>query len=337
MKNFNEGLNEIENTPNIMKQSDDGDANEDLNNVPDENQSFERSPSESLNSSEPRQEESSDSDSENGENFNSNNDVNSGERVEPTTTSLEKTEGSNGKRVKEDSSDDENEKKFKPSCEIDETSMTKIRIKLQNEKIALKVKEKELEKERRKKEKMERKRQERLKQGSQQMPVSDDPSLEINQESIKPSQPTLSSFVAEIKLNLSINNANVDKCLQIMNSIAEMDISPKELSTNGDKFKELIQTLKKCRKYKADEKVRLEANKLLNKFKDYFNPGNVSWSSWIFFILTDSLSIDWCSNRQFSIIKRTNCLWSSGRIEWCYSRRKWVRMFQCFILVILFR
>ena len=61
--------------------------------------------------------------------------------------------------------------------------------------------------------------------------------------------------------------------LQTMDQIAEVNnmITSKSLPNFSENLKELIQTLKKCRKYKQEERVRSKADLYLNKLKELFS------------------------------------------------------------------
>ncbi|OTF81111.1 PWWP and LEDGF domain containing protein [Euroglyphus maynei] len=139
----------------------------------------------------------------------------------------------------------------------------KLKQKLQDEKLAQKLEEKEREKERRKREKMERKRLERLQQAKNRN--QEDTNRMINE--------MLTTIDSNIKLSLSKTNANIDKCLETMDSIddVKMKITSKNVTNFGDNLKELISTLKKCRKYKQEERVRQKADHFLNKMKELFS------------------------------------------------------------------
>ena len=116
-----------------------------------------------------------------------------------------------------------------------------------------KIEEKEKEKERRKMEKLEKKRKERLEKLKNQ-PVSENVLRDIHREIVE---------------SLNISKTDIVKCIHALNKLDVLQISQNDLCNN----REIIQTLKKCRKYKGDENVRLKSEYLYSKFKLTFLNG----------------------------------------------------------------
>lgn len=154
---------------------------------------------------------------------------------------------------------------FKDKYNLNPADFDKLKRKLLDERMTLKLEAKAKEKERLKKEKMERKRLEKLRQ------------LLMKPENPKIIKAVVIVIDQNIKNSLSKNNANIDKCLGTMDIIEGIQISSKNLSFLGDCLKELIQTLKKCRKYKGDERVRQKADLHLNRLKKFFADHQVSF------------------------------------------------------------
>lgn len=187
-------------------------------------------------------------------------DVNNDSDSEEAT----RKEKKNTKRTRIDSESDSDgpardAKSPKNDKKLDE--VIKLKHKLHNEKLALKLEEKEREKERRKREKMEQKRLERIKK-----PHDGD----AEGTSGRTIGETLTLLNQSIKSSLSINNANVEKCLEAMENIDDLKITSHDISNCSNQFKELIQTLKKCKKYKSDQRVRAKADICLTKFRKLY-------------------------------------------------------------------
>ncbi|CAG2169689.1 unnamed protein product [Oppiella nova] len=149
----------------------------------------------------------------------------------------------------------------------------KVRLKLQESKdeIQQKLQEKEREKERRKQEKKEQKRKEKAeKSGVATATGAVAPAPAVTPKAPPTVAEVLASIDSDIQTSLSRESANVDKCLEAMERLKGVSVTPEGLQTYGQALKALIVTLKKCRKYKTDERVRQKSDHLYHKFKDFF-------------------------------------------------------------------
>lgn len=143
------------------------------------------------------------------------------------------------------------EDKAKPVNKDEEVVVVSKELKA--EKIKQKIAEKEKEKELRKLEKLEKKRQERLEKLKFQ-PVTVDLLRDIETEIIE---------------SLNIDNTDISRCLYAMSKLDILMITQTDLYN----YKDLVQTLRKCRKYKGDERVRQKSDYLYCKFKSLFING----------------------------------------------------------------
>ncbi|RWS15074.1 PC4 and SFRS1-interacting protein-like isoform X2 [Dinothrombium tinctorium] len=121
------------------------------------------------------------------------------------------------------------------------------------EKLKQKIAEKEKEKEVRKLAKLEQKRKERLEKLKSQ-PVTADLLRDIETEIIE---------------SLNVEKTDIGRCLYAMSKLDILAITQSDLFN----YKNIVQTLKKCRKYKSDEKVRQKSDYLYFKFKSLFLGG----------------------------------------------------------------
>lgn len=118
------------------------------------------------------------------------------------------------------------------------------------ERIKQKIAEKEKEKERRKMEKLEQKRKERLEKLRSQPPSED----------------MLKAIDSEIIESLNVENMNISRCLSALSKLDFIQMSAVCIR----KYPGMLVTLKKCRKFKEDEKIRQKSDYLYNKFKSLF-------------------------------------------------------------------
>ena len=121
------------------------------------------------------------------------------------------------------------------------------------ERLKRKLEIKEKEKEKRKFEKLEQKRLDRM-QKLRTLPVTSDVLRDIETEIIE---------------SLSLENANVSRCLHVLSKLDMLSISQKNLH----EYTGIVRTLKKCRKFKADEQVRQKSETILKKFKILYLSG----------------------------------------------------------------
>ncbi|XP_041356486.1 hepatoma-derived growth factor-related protein 2-like isoform X2 [Gigantopelta aegis] len=110
--------------------------------------------------------------------------------------------------------------------------------------------EKEEAKERKKKEKYEQKKKEKI--------------HFVQTETI------LLQMDVEIKKSLIIDKTDVDKCVAIMQDLEALPVNKVMLQKNPD----IMNTMKKCRKYKASDRIRQKAEVIYNKFKALFLMGD---------------------------------------------------------------
>ena len=175
-------------------------------------------------------------------------------------------------RIKDDSDSDSEtiKKKKQKRILIDSDNSDSNESKLQIEKLKQKMEEKEREKERRKREKMEQKRQKRIakEQHSQQKPtpVVDDQPADIKK--------FLENSDQTIKTSLAIHNPNVEKCLDALEKLGKVKLPDSGIQTYVASLKELISTLKKCKKYKADQRVRDKSDFCLENFRSFLLSSN---------------------------------------------------------------
>eukprot|EP00062_Callorhinchus_milii_P007643 gi/632949596/ref/XP_007890244.1/ PREDICTED: PC4 and SFRS1-interacting protein [Callorhinchus milii] len=73
----------------------------------------------------------------------------------------------------------------------------------------------------------------------------------------------------EIKLSLKIDKPDVKKCIEALDELASLQVTPQHLQ----KHSELIATLKKIRHYKASQDIMFKADMIYNKFKSMFLVG----------------------------------------------------------------
>ncbi|CAG5928579.1 unnamed protein product [Menidia menidia] len=74
---------------------------------------------------------------------------------------------------------------------------------------------------------------------------------------------------SEIKISLKIDNPDVKKCLDALDEISALQVTTQHLQ----KHSELIATLKKIRRFKANQDIMDKATMLYNKFKSMFLVG----------------------------------------------------------------
>ncbi|XP_067839508.1 PC4 and SFRS1 interacting protein 1a [Heptranchias perlo] len=73
----------------------------------------------------------------------------------------------------------------------------------------------------------------------------------------------------EIKVSLKIDKPDVKKCIEALDELAALQVTPQHLQ----KHSELIATLKKIRNYKASQDIMFKADMIYNKFKSMFLVG----------------------------------------------------------------
>lgn len=120
-------------------------------------------------------------------------------------------------------------------------------------KLREKAAEKEKLKEKLKLAKLEKKRQERLEK-LKSLPVTDS---------------LLKDIEHEIMESLSVEKTDIPRCLQALTRLDLFQVTPQALCS----YPKILNTIKLCRKYKSDEKVRQKSNYLYNKFKLLFANG----------------------------------------------------------------
>ncbi|CAI9736128.1 lens epithelium-derived growth factor-like [Octopus vulgaris] len=106
--------------------------------------------------------------------------------------------------------------------------------------------DKEEEKERKKKEKFEKKKKEKIQ--------------------FLQTESTLIQMDNEIKKSLQIDKTDVDKCIAIMEDLEALPVTQIMLKKNPD----IMNTIKKIRKYKGSEKIKKKAEVIYHKFKNLF-------------------------------------------------------------------
>ncbi|XP_032873843.1 PC4 and SFRS1-interacting protein [Amblyraja radiata] len=79
----------------------------------------------------------------------------------------------------------------------------------------------------------------------------------------------LQKLHSEIKLSLKIDKQDVKKCVEALDELAALQVTPQHLQ----KHSELIATLKKMRNYKASQDIMFKADMIYNKFKSMFLVG----------------------------------------------------------------
>ncbi|GCC22880.1 PC4 and SFRS1 interacting protein 1a [Chiloscyllium punctatum] len=79
----------------------------------------------------------------------------------------------------------------------------------------------------------------------------------------------LQKLHSEIKLSLKIDKPDVKKCIETLDELAALQVTPQHLQ----KHSELIATLKKMRNYKACQDIMFKADMIYNKFKSMFLVG----------------------------------------------------------------
>ncbi|XP_051875196.1 PC4 and SFRS1-interacting protein-like [Pristis pectinata] len=79
----------------------------------------------------------------------------------------------------------------------------------------------------------------------------------------------LQKLHSEIKLSLKIDKPDVKKCIEALDELAALQVTPQHLQ----KHSELIATLKKMRNYKASQDIMFKADMIYNKFKSMFLVG----------------------------------------------------------------
>ncbi|XP_069780870.1 PC4 and SFRS1 interacting protein 1a isoform X1 [Narcine bancroftii] len=79
----------------------------------------------------------------------------------------------------------------------------------------------------------------------------------------------LQKLHSEIKLSLKIDKPDVNKCIEALDELAALQVTPQHLQ----KHSELIATLKKMRNYKASQDIMFKADMIYNKFKSMFLVG----------------------------------------------------------------
>lgn len=79
----------------------------------------------------------------------------------------------------------------------------------------------------------------------------------------------LQKLHSEIKLSLKIDKPDVKKCVEALDELAALQVTPQHLQ----KHSELIATLKKMRNYKASQDIMFKADMIYNKFKSMFLVG----------------------------------------------------------------
>ncbi|RWS31967.1 PC4 and SFRS1-interacting protein-like isoform X2 [Leptotrombidium deliense] len=171
--------------------------------------------------------------------------------VESVDESLKTESNSN------DSKESENEKKetakeSEISANESETDDRKLSLS-KAEKLRQKIAQKEKEKEARKLAKLEEKRKQRLEKLKSQ-PVTPDLLRDIETEIIE---------------SLNVEKTDIGRCLYAMNKLDILAITQTDLSS----YVNIVQTLKRCRKYKSNEKVRQKSDYLYFKFKSLFLGG----------------------------------------------------------------
>ncbi|XP_013392433.1 myb-like protein X [Lingula anatina] len=73
----------------------------------------------------------------------------------------------------------------------------------------------------------------------------------------------------EIKRTLSVGNADIDKCIAVMEELNNMTIEPVMLQKNPA----ILKTIKMCRRYKGDSRVQKKSELIYNRFKTMFMVG----------------------------------------------------------------
>lgn len=79
----------------------------------------------------------------------------------------------------------------------------------------------------------------------------------------------LKDIEAEIIESLNISNTDHDRCMRAMQTLDALNITQPMLAG----YPPLLKNLKKVKNYKNDEKIRLKADYLMNKFKSLFMNG----------------------------------------------------------------
>lgn len=137
------------------------------------------------------------------------------------------------------------------NVDLNDTNRTIQNLKL--ERIKAKAAEKEKLKEELKLAKLEKKRRERLEK-LKSLPVTDS---------------LLKDIESEIVESLSVEKTDIPRCLQALSRLDLFQVTPSALC----KYPQILTTIKLCRKYKSDEKVRHKSVYLYNKFKLLFANG----------------------------------------------------------------
>ncbi|KAM9770441.1 PC4 and SFRS1 interacting protein 1a isoform 3-T3 [Menidia menidia] len=104
-----------------------------------------------------------------------------------------------------------------------------------------------------------------------EIPTKDDPKK--NEAGAKKKEMStdfkLQRLHSEIKISLKIDNPDVKKCLDALDEISALQVTTQHLQ----KHSELIATLKKIRRFKANQDIMDKATMLYNKFKSMFLVG----------------------------------------------------------------
>ncbi|KAI1309382.1 Lens epithelium-derived growth factor [Halotydeus destructor] len=80
---------------------------------------------------------------------------------------------------------------------------------------------------------------------------------------------TLRDFETEIVESLDVAKTDTKRCLTVMSKLDLINVNQVVLA----EYPSLLQILKKCRKYKSDESIRMKSDYLYNKFKSLFLNG----------------------------------------------------------------
>lgn len=177
------------------------------------------------------------------------------------------------KRVKDDKksekskkSDDEKKNEETESKEAKDSEEEKRRIQKEIERKKQEKIEKQKEKERRLKEKEEEK--ERLKRLKLEKKKED---KKKERYSFAVTEAKLIQMDVEIKRSLQkAGHADVDKCIAVMEDLDQLPVNNVMLKKNPD----IMNTIKKCRKYKGSEQIKKKADYLYMKFKQLFLVGD---------------------------------------------------------------
>ncbi|XP_078426470.1 PC4 and SFRS1 interacting protein 1a isoform X1 [Cetorhinus maximus] len=175
--------------------------------------------------------------------------------TEPKRRRNTKTKSTSESEVEEPEDEEEKSKKTKWDAANRRNLMKKQNEKEQEEKLR-KVEESKKEEQQTKEEK-EGKKEEKL--NFKKIEKKREMSMELR----------LQKLHSEIKLSLKIDKPDVKKCIEALDELAALQVTPQHLQ----KHSELIATLKKMRNYKASQDIMFKADMIYNKFKSMFLVG----------------------------------------------------------------